>query len=113
MARPRPCAVCLKWFKPNPRQEERQHTCGQAACRREWHRRACVKWHRANPGYDQQTRLVSRLVKDAPPGCGPPPDPLTLIDWELARDEIGLKVSVLVEETGKVLLRSARDAISA
>jgi hypothetical protein len=57
---------------------------------------------------------VNRLVKDEPPDHrGRHPDPLALIDWPLARGEIGLKFAVLVEETGKVLLQRARDAIPA
>ena len=114
MARNRPCGVCGKWFHPNARQGERQHTCGLPACKKEWHRRACAKWHDRNPGYDQHTRLVTRLVKDDPPEQrGRQPDPLNLIDWAIAKDEVGLKVEVLVEETGKVLLQVARDAIPA
>lgn len=114
MARNRPCGVCGKWFRPDPRPGERQHTCGKPGCRREWHRRACAKWHRENPHYDQYTRWVNRLVKDNPPEQrGRHSDPLATINWALARDEIGLKVSVLVEETGKVLLQRARDAIPA
>ena len=37
--------------------------------------------------------------------------PLNKINWTLARGEIGLKVSVLVEEIAKVLQQLARDAI--
>lgn len=37
MARNRPCGVCGKWFRPDPRPGERQHTCGKPGCRREWH----------------------------------------------------------------------------
>lgn len=114
MARNRPCAVCGKWFRPSARQGNRQHTCGGLDCRREWHRRACARWHQSNADYDQHTRWVNRLVKDDPADQrGRPADPLNTINWVLARDEIGLKVSVLVEETSKVLLRGARDAIPA
>jgi hypothetical protein len=35
--------------------------------------------------------------------------PLETIDWDLARKVVGLKVTTLVEETGKVILRRARD----
>ncbi len=114
MARNRPCSVCSKWFRPNLRQGNRQHTCGSPGCRKEWHQRACARWHRKNADYDQHTRWVNRLVKDDPSDQrGRHPDPLATINWTLARGEIGLKVSVLVEETGKVLLQRARDAIPA
>jgi hypothetical protein len=114
MARRKPCAVCDAWFTPHPRLGNRQHTCGRQECRKEWHRRSCRKWHKAKPDYDRHTRLVQRLVKDDPPGPrGRPPDPLTAIDWDYAREEIGLGVAALVEEAGKVVLRAARDAIPA
>jgi len=114
MARKRPCGVCSTWFYPNPRQGEQQHTCGRTDCRKEWHRRACAKWHGQNPDYDAHTRLVRRLVKDeSPEQRGRHPDPLVVINWPLARDEIGLKFAVLVEETGKVLFQRVRDAIPA
>ena len=75
MARKRPCGVCSTWFYPNPRQGEQQHTCGRPDCRKEWHRRACAKWHGQNPYYDAHTRLVRRLVKDeAPEQRGRHPD---------------------------------------
>jgi hypothetical protein len=38
-------------------------------------------------------------------------DPLTVIDWRVARERAGLETAVLVEETGKVLLHALRDAI--
>jgi len=114
MVRNCPCGVCGKWFRSNPRQGDRQHTCGSPACKREWHRRACAKWHRENPDYDQHTRFLNRLVKNDPPEQhGRQPDPLNTINWAFAQSEIGLKVAVLVEETGKVLLQRARDAIPA
>ena len=114
MAGNRPCGVCGKWFRSNPRQGKRQQTCGSPGCRRERHRRACAKWHRKNPDYDQHTRLVNRLVMDGPPDQrGLQTNPLNKINWTLARGEIGLKVSVLVEEIAKVLLQLARDAIPA
>ena len=114
MARNRPCGVCGKWFHPNARLGDRQHTCGLPACKQEWHRRACAKWHARNPGYDQHTRLMTRLVKDPVP-VGPTrhANALDQIDWTLAREKVGLPVAILVEETGKILLQRARDAIPA
>ena len=112
MARSKPCAVCSKWFHPNPRLGNRQHTCGDPKCRSEWHKRSCRKWRKGHRDYDRATRLEGRLVK------GPPSetdlrlnDPLTVIDWGVARERAGLETAVLVEETGKVLLHALRDAM--
>jgi hypothetical protein len=112
MARSKPCAVCGKWFYPNARQGDRQHTCGAAGCRKAWHQRACRRWRKAHPDDEKEIRLQRRLVRDRSPG---PPghlgDPLTSIDWDLARKRVGVEASVLVAVTGQVLLQAVRDAI--
>jgi hypothetical protein len=33
--RKRPCRVCRRWFRPDPRQKERQYVCGDEDCQRE------------------------------------------------------------------------------
>lgn len=112
MARSKPCAVCGKWFYPNPRQGDRQHTCGDPGCRAAWHRRACRRWRKAHPDDDKEIRLKRRLMKEV--ATGPPGhlgDPLAAIDWELARKRVGTETSVLVAVTGQVLLQAVRDAI--
>jgi hypothetical protein len=40
-------------------------------------------------------------------------DPLAEVVWDAARDAVGVEVSVIVEETGKVLVCWARDAVHA
>ena len=36
-ARKRPCRVCRRWFQPDARLGDRQKTCGDPECKREWH----------------------------------------------------------------------------
>ena len=60
--RKRPCRVCGRWYQPTSRQRERQRTCGDPACVREWHRRNCRRWHRQNKQVTQATYLAERLV---------------------------------------------------
>jgi hypothetical protein len=43
----------------------------------------------------------------------PRSDPLVEIAWPAARDAVGLEVSVLVEETARVLVAWSRDAVTA
>ena len=111
MFKARPCQVCGIWFRPDPMVGERQHVCGNPACQKERHRRACARFHERDPDYDPQTRFTARLVKVEPGGKGRVV-PLEVIDWGYARKVVGLKITTLVEETGKVLLRHARDAAS-
>ena len=37
--RKRPCRICKRWFMPHPRVKDRQKTCGNPPCQREWHRK--------------------------------------------------------------------------
>lgn len=112
MARKRPCRICRKWFAPHPRAGDRQHVCGDSRCQEERNRRACAAWRRRHPDYDREDRLRRRLQREveAPPA----PllaDPLHRIDWQAARNAVGLQVAVAIEETGKVLHLWARNAV--
>jgi hypothetical protein len=40
-------------------------------------------------------------------------DPLRQLDWERARDAVGLQVAVIIEESAQVLVDWARDAVRA
>ena len=109
MARKRPCRICRRWFRPDPRVGARQRTCGAPSCRRDWHRRSCRDWRRRNRDYDRDDRLRRRLGT-AHEGVGG--DPLARLDWGAVRDAIGLQAAVVVEETGRVLVSWARDAMA-
>jgi hypothetical protein len=111
MARTRPCRVCGKWFEPHRRAGKRQRACGREECRREGHRRACARWHAQHPDYDRERRLRDRVRVEVAAGEALSRDPMAEIVWETARDAVGLKTAVMVEETGKVLALWARDAV--
>ena len=59
--RKRPCRICRRWFSPDPRLKDRQMTCGDEGCKREWHRRKCMEWNRANSGFIRKERLAHKL----------------------------------------------------
>ena len=114
MRRRRPCRICRKWFQADPRVGSRQRACSSAACQRERHRRACVDWHRRNPGYDCESRLQRRLRRDPPPRPALLPllaSPMRQLDWGVVRDAVGLEVAVVIEESAKVLCDWTRDAV--
>jgi triphosphoribosyl-dephospho-CoA synthetase len=110
MARKRPCRICRKWFYPSPQAADRQKVCSHPTCQRERHRKACKKWHQANPDYDRERRLVERLRRDDVPDPTRQADPLQQICWKTARDAASLQVSVIIQETSQVLLDFTRDA---
>jgi len=77
MHKARPCQICDKWFRPDAMVGERQHVCGNAACQKEHHPRACAKFHERDPDYDLQTRFTAKWVKVDPGRVVP----LEVIDW--------------------------------
>ena len=107
MSRKRPCRICRRWFRPHPRTGDRQRVCGDLACQRERHRRACGRWRCRNPDYDREDRLRRRLREaDAKArGAG--------LNWSAARDAVGLEVVVVIEEASRDLQSWARDAVLA
>ena len=115
MVRKRPCRVCGRWFQPHRRAGGRQHTCSDPDCQRERHRRACKSWHGRHLGYDQEARLRAKLRRPTAVGAVESQaveiEPLRQLDWERARDAVGLQVAVIVEESAQVLVDWARDAV--
>ena len=59
--RKRPCRVCKRWFIPHPRLKDRQKTCGDPQCQREWHRRKCEQWNHNNVDYFKDNYLDKKL----------------------------------------------------
>ncbi len=113
MRRKRPCRICRRWFLPHPRSGDRQRVCSGEGCQRERHRQACADWHARNPDYDREGRLRRRLAKAEAPATAVS-DPIGVrIDAPAARDAVGVEVFVFVEETAKVVVDWARDAVLA
>ena len=97
MATFRPCLVCARWFRPNPRVGNRQHACSDPACQKEWHRRACAKRRKARRDENRATK-VARLVVKHPVAEQAGLDPMAAIDWKGVRKVVGLEVMVTVRE---------------
>ncbi len=108
--RKRPCQICRKWFLPNPRQKERQRTCGDSECQRELHRRNCQEWNKKNSVQAKENFLSKKLERiesspDPPHSDSlkkmPPPVPKSRIDLNLPKnfiaDKIGLENLVILE----------------
>lgn len=61
--RKRPCRICRRWFLPDARLGNRQKTCGDPECKREWHRRQCAQWNRKNQAYFRSIYLQKVLER--------------------------------------------------
>ena len=57
----RPCRICRRWFRPNPKLKDRQKTCGDIQCKREWHRKKCAEWNKNNADYFRSNYLQKKL----------------------------------------------------
>lgn len=116
--RKRPCRVCGRWYQPTSRQRERQRTCGNPTCVREWHRRNCRRWHRRNKQVTQATYLAERLVnaetaahtKQTP---RPPPHGVEQ-RWprDILEQHLGIPSTVIVGYLARKVIREVRDAIN-
>jgi len=59
--RKRPCRVCRKWFLPDGRLKNRQKTCGNPECQREWRRKKSAEWNKKNEEYFRTNYLQKKL----------------------------------------------------
>lgn len=112
MAAPRPCRICRRWFRPDPKVGDRQHACSDPACRKEAHRRACRKWRGEHQRRIRIERFEARLVEAEAPGSPEsdrPVDPLKRINWDLAAREVGEKTGTLVAVAMRLILRWPRE----
>jgi hypothetical protein len=64
LTKKRPCKICRKWFNPNPCLRNRQKTCGDPQCQKEWHKRSCDKWNRNNREYFRGIYLKKKILAE-------------------------------------------------
>jgi hypothetical protein len=106
----RPCRVCKRWFTPDARLGDRQKTCGDAACKREWHRRKCAEWNEKNSEYAKANALQRKIeaAKNRPASSG---DSRSLLPQRYAKEVIEIQIVVILEYLGQQLLRRLQEAI--
>ena len=120
----RPCRICRRWFMPDPRLKDRQMTCGDAACQKEWHRRTCKKWNKNNAAYFKANYLQKKLnaasesaktSKSNQPETGTvlatkrPHNPL--LPLEVVQEVISIQQVVIIEYFGQLLIRLFQEAL--
>lgn len=108
----RPCRVCRKWFKPDPRAGDRQRTCSAASCQRERHRQACAAWRAAEHAAEQGEKVAAAVTDALAPegGSEPVSRVLRLVG---VRDAVPLEVSIMIGIVLRVVVRAVRDAVVA
>jgi hypothetical protein len=111
----RPCRVCKRWFKPDARLGDRQKTCGDAACKKEWHRRKCAEWNKKNSEY-AKTNALYRKIEAAknPADSGQPASSggsRSLLPRGYVKEVIEVQLVVILEYLGQQLLRRLQEVI--
>ena len=119
----RPCRICRRWFAPDPRLKDRQKTCGDAACMREWHRRKCKQWNEDNSAYFKANFLHLKLedVKGQVEGrvCGnreqgrsrPAGGHRGVLPPEVVQEVMGAQTYVIIEYLAQQLLRRFQEVM--
>jgi hypothetical protein len=118
----RPCRVCRSWFMPNPRLKDRQMTCGEPQCKKEWHRKKCVEWNKKNSEYFQSNYLQKKIYaasqRDKAHQSGaPPPRPITSrlksgLPHPFVQEVIGIQQLIIIEYFGQLLVRRFQEVLS-
>ena len=124
MIRKRPCRICRRWFMPNPRLKERQKTCGNSRCKRQWHNKMCAKWNRANSDYFKsnylQKKLDAAMGTNRPQGSQPATEPIPLpksrfnsgLPLEFVQEVIGIQHVVILKYFAQLLNRRFQELIA-
>ena len=119
----RPCRICRRWFAPDPRLKDRQKTCGDTACMREWHRRKCKQWNEDNSAYFKANCLHLKLEaakgQVESPVCGngeqgrskPAGGHRGVLPPEVVQEVMGAQAFVIIEYLAQQLLRRFQEVI--
>src|SRR5436853_1452345 len=107
-ARKRPCCICRRWFRPDPRIGSRQQACRKAECQAARRKKKQKTWRERNPDYFIARRIKDRSGQDRPPEPLRLPPPLSRLPWDIAQSQFGTEGADFIGILGAVLLRSAQ-----
>src|SRR3974390_2212692 len=107
-ARKRPCCICRRWFRPDPRIGSRQRACRKPECQTTRQRKKQKAWRKANPDYFIQKRIEKRGKQNPAPEPLRMPSPLNQLPWETAQFEFGVQGADFIAVMGKTLLWAAQ-----
>ncbi len=108
-ARKRPCSICRRWFRPDPRVGGRQHSCGKPECQAQRRKKTQASWRARNPDYATAYRIQQRSAREQALEPLRLPAPLGQLPWDLAKDEFGAQGADFIGVMGALLVRSAKD----
>jgi hypothetical protein len=103
----RPCAICRRWFHPDPRVGARQRACSRS-CGAVLRKKTQERWRAANAGYAIAWRIQKRSTSEEPRPVRVPA-PLTRLPWDLAKDEFGGQGADFIGAFGRLVVGYAKD----
>ena len=107
--RKRPCCICRRWFRPDPRVGSRHRACGNLDCQAARRVQTQRNWRESRPDYFTARRIRERGEQDRPPEPLRLPPPLDQLPWDIAQDEFGVQGTDFIGILSTVLLRVAQD----
>lgn len=109
----RPCRICRRWFMPNARLKDRQMTCADPECKRQWHRKKCAEWNKKNTDYFRNNYLQKKL--DAADQSGSNyggKNPLrSRLSLEVVQEVISVQHLIILEYFGQLLFRRFQEVL--
>src|SRR5213594_2276504 len=112
-ARKRPCCICRRWFRPDPRIGSRQQACRRPECQAARRKKKQRAWRQRNPDYFIARRIKDRSGQERPPEPLRLPAPLSRLPWDIAQSQFGTEGADFIGIMGAVLLRAAQSQFRA
>lgn len=121
--RKRPCRICRRWFMPNPRLKDRQMTCGNPCCQKEWHRKKCAEWNKKHSDYFKTNYLDKKLKAATHQDNHPAPQtenkpPVSCksrlksgLPLNLVQEVIGIQHLIIIEYLAQLLVRRFQEVL--
>jgi hypothetical protein len=109
----RPCCICRRWFRPDPRIGSRQQACRRPECQAARRKKKQKVWRERNPDYFIARRIQDRSRQDRPPEPLRLPPPLNRLPWDIAQSQFGSEGADFIGIMGAVLLRTAQSQFRA
>src|SRR5450759_707072 len=109
-ARKKPCRICRRWFRPDPRVGVRQRACHALECQTARRQRTQARWRNRNPDYAIGWRIDRRVAQAQQPAeLLRLPAPLNQLPWDVAKDQFGAKGADFIGFMGSLIIRVAKD----
>jgi len=109
----KPCCICRRWFRPDPRIGSRQRACRNADCQAARRVKTQQSWRERHADYFIARRIQERGKEDRPPEPLRLPPPLDRLPWDIAQDEFGVQGADFIGVLSTVLLQAAQDQFKA